>query len=152
MALALSMLQEPGPSAQEDGQGARANKPSTSKRKPRKKKATQEEPAMTAAEELEYKKQMEAAEKQAEKDRKEAERKHGLATAKSEVDAMFDFLAGDKVTVGLPEFVSVVNRLGLDIDDAMVSAAFDFIEASPYTGPCNRIDRAAFREFVKHLS
>lgn len=80
--------------------------------------------------------------------------KRGLAVdlSKDDVDSMFDFIAGGKVTLGAAEFVSVVNRLGLDIDDDMVGAAFDHLHESPFAGPCNRVDKAAFRAFVEHLS
>ena len=151
MALKLSMQQNDEPAAQQAGQGAQPQKPSRSKRK-RKKISEKDETEGAAGEELAAPKQRkEADEENDEKERKEALQKRDLAIAQNEVDAMFDFLAGGKPTIGLPDFVTFVNRFGLDIDDDMVNSAFEFLHKSPFTGPCNQIDRAAFRAFVAFL-
>lgn len=78
-------------------------------------------------------------------------RNRGLDLAQQDTSEIFDFIANGKVTLGVAEFVGVVNRLGLDIDDSTVEAAFECLQQSPFAGPCNRVDKPAFQAFVQYL-
>lgn len=83
--------------------------------------------------------------------RKGRKRKKRLDIADADIDAMFDFIGEGKVTIGRPEIVSVINKLGLDVDDGMLDAAFEVLQDSDCAGPCNRLDRASLRRFVVQL-
>lgn len=78
-------------------------------------------------------------------------RKKRLDLEDDDIDAVFDFIGQGKVTVGRSEIVSVINKLGLDVDETMVDAAFEVLELSDCAGPCNRLDRAGLRRFMVQL-
>lgn len=80
------------------------------------------------------------------------QQKRGLLVAEEDIDDIFRLMSGGKETLGIEEFISVVNRLGLDLDDATVYAAFDFVKRSGFLGPDNRLGNPAFRAYVEHLS
>jgi hypothetical protein len=78
-------------------------------------------------------------------------RRAQLKLSAKQVDGIFDYVANGKVTIGVSDFIEVVNKLVLDIDDDMVAAAFELIEQSRFAGPCNRIDRQGLHGFVADL-
>lgn len=93
-------------------------------------------------------KQQDAATSHKKKGRK---RKKRLDIADADIDAVFEFIGEGKVTIGRAEIVKVINKLGLDVDEGMLDAAFEVLQDSDCAGPCNRLDRASLRRFVVQL-
>lgn len=69
----------------------------------------------------------------------------------AEVDAIFEFIGEGRATVGRAEVVKVINKLGLDVDDSMLDAAFEVLQESGCAGACDRLDKGGLRRFVDVL-
>ena len=81
-----------------------------------------------------------------------ARRKTALALPPEQLAAVFDQLAGGKVTIGADEFMTMVSRLDLDVGEDMAEAAWELVAQSQHAGPCNRLNAEQFVAFVQTLT
>jgi hypothetical protein len=79
-------------------------------------------------------------------------RRAGLNASQDEIAAVFEHMAGGRQTLGLAECARCVDRLGLDIDEHMLRAAFELLADSGHAGPGGRVDCASFQAFVGALA
>lgn len=75
-------------------------------------------------------------------------KRHGPNLSLDDLASVFSSIAADKITIGRAEFEQTVERLDLDIGSDAVDAAFELLAESEHAGPCNRVNKKQFLDFM----